>query len=93
MLFTHEAWAEAWAEAAECLGHPTTGLFAARLWELASSDRLPIDDASALYRACGYIPFSGYPLTRSVTIRTVSTDVDQAMVSNPILRAFADGSN
>lgn len=47
------------------LGHPTEGVEAEYLWRLASSGRLPWEDASRLYRACGYIPFSGYPLARS----------------------------
>lgn len=50
--------------AAKNLGHPTQGEFAAKLWEVCSGQRLPVDDAKRLYEACGYVPFSGYPLTR-----------------------------
>lgn len=47
------------------LDFPTEGEFAGELWQLCSSIHgLPYDVAADLYRACGYIPFSGYPLTR-----------------------------
>jgi hypothetical protein len=51
--------------AAKELGNPTTGEFAVKLWELCSGNRMDVRDAKALYEACGYVPFSGYPLTRA----------------------------
>lgn len=53
------------AIAARSLGHPTTGDFAFALWEMCSGNRLDVRDAKALYKACGYVPFSGYPLTKA----------------------------
>ena len=51
--------------AAKELGTPTTGKFAVKLWELCSGLRIKASDAKALYEACGYVPFSGYPLTKA----------------------------
>jgi hypothetical protein len=52
--------------AAKELGHPTTGEFAVKLWELCSSNHgLNVSTAKSLYQACGYVPFSGYPLTKA----------------------------
>lgn len=50
--------------AAKELGHPITGQFAVKLWELCSGNRLHVETAKQLYLACGYEPFCGYPLTR-----------------------------
>jgi hypothetical protein len=50
--------------AAKQLNRPTQGEFAAKLWEQCSGNRLPVDEAKRLYEACGYVPFSGYPLKR-----------------------------
>lgn len=50
---------------AYALDFPTEGEWACRLWELLSGGYMPLSDASVLYRACGYIPFCGYPLVRS----------------------------
>lgn len=51
--------------AAKQLESPPQGEFAAKLWEVCSGNhRLPVDEAKRLYEACGYVPFSGYPLTR-----------------------------
>lgn len=53
--------------AAKQLDHPTQGEFAAKLWEQCSGNgRLPVDEAKRLYEACGYVPFSGYPLLRKL---------------------------
>ena len=52
--------------AAKELNHPTQGEFAAKLWELCSGHRhLSVQEGKALYEACGYVPFKGYPLVRS----------------------------
>lgn len=78
-------------EAAEALDFPTEGKFAEQLWRLGSSMfGLPIEDAKQLYRDCGYIPFSGYPLARSGKIPRMSRQqVAQAFESNPILLQLA----
>ena len=44
---------------------PVAGKFAYFLWNLASSQKLDYKTSAKLYERCGYIPFKGYPLTRS----------------------------
>jgi hypothetical protein len=57
------AW-DAIVAAAKELGNPTQGEFATSLWILCSGHYgLNVADATRLYRACGYVPFAGYPLT------------------------------
>lgn len=52
--------------AAKEMNFPTQGEFAAKLWEICSGDHgLPVAEAKRLYEACGYVPFSGYPLKRA----------------------------
>ena len=46
------------------LGTPTTGVFAKRLWEICSGDEIDVKYAKSIYLACGYEPFSGYPLIK-----------------------------
>ncbi len=70
--------------AAEALGWPTEGRFAAYLWQRLSSSRYPCDQAAALYRACGYIPFCGYPLVRSGKVGVLTRDdVERELATNP----------
>lgn len=47
------------------LGYPTEGVTAFRLWEYLSSWQIEASTAGAIYRELGYIPFSGYPLTKA----------------------------
>lgn len=74
-------------EAAEALNYPTDGPFAEELWRLCSSQHgLPVQDAVELYLACGYIPFSGYPLARTAKLaRMTYEQLQQAFEHNPIL--------
>jgi hypothetical protein len=52
--------------AAKELGHPTTGDFANSLWITCSGHYgLDVKEAAKVYEACGYVPFSGYPLLRA----------------------------
>lgn len=74
-------------KAAEALGHPTTGLFATRLWESLSSYHSPLTGQAAaqLYRDCGYIPFSGYPLALSGKIdKMTRAEVEYELDNNPL---------
>ena len=74
-------------KAAEALGHPITGLFAAKLWESLSGYYSPLTPQAAaqLYRDCGYIPFSGYPLARSGKIdRMTRNEVVFELANNPL---------
>lgn len=48
--------------AAEALDRPSYGPFAELLW-IVCSRKISRDKAEALYRDCGYIPFTGYPLS------------------------------
>lgn len=48
------------------LGYPTEGPTAAALWQWLSSSHGPAPSvAKELYRDLGYVPFTGYPLTRA----------------------------
>lgn len=52
------------AIAAKELNYPVVGEFADKLWELLSGGEVADYQAARVYRACGYEPFMGYPLTR-----------------------------
>jgi hypothetical protein len=72
-------------EAAEALGHPTNDAFAASLWRLSNCGSLPYDEAAQLMRDCGYIPFCGFPLTRSGRSDRLSrADAKRVMAENPL---------
>lgn len=74
-------------KASEALGHPITGLFAVKLWESLSSYHSPLTGSAAaqLYRDCGYIPFCGYPLSRSGRIdRMTREEVEHELNNNPL---------
>lgn len=49
----------------EKLNYPTEGFVAYELWTLLSSNKIPMQKAREYYINAGYVPFSGYPLTRS----------------------------
>lgn len=73
--------------AAESLDFPTTGHFAAKLWNTLSNYHSPLNTSAAaqLYRDCGYIPFSGYPLARSGKItRMTRQGVEYELDNNPL---------
>ena len=80
---------ELWIEAAEALNFPTTGAFPEMLWrECSGNHGIPHNEVAQLYRDCGYIPFSGYPLARSGKIERMSRqDVASAHVFNPLVKA------
>ena len=67
------------------LDFPTEGQFAADLWQLLSSGvgRLPFQyaEAAQMYRDCGYIPFSGYPLARSGRITLAQEEKANAVLA------------
>jgi hypothetical protein len=73
------------ARAAEALNWQTHGYFAAWLWHEVSGGVHPIEDAKALSRAAGYVPFMGYPLTRSGKIeRMTRQEVERELTENPL---------
>ena len=78
------------ARASEAMNFPTSGKFAAWLWESFSGNStctLPFDEAGDAYRKCGYIAFSGYPLKRSGKIPTMTREqVEDELKSNPYCR-------
>ncbi len=74
-------------KASEALDFPTTGIFAWRLWNSLSSYNSPLTckAATKLYRNCGYIPFSGYPLARSGKIPNMTRDeAERELENNPL---------
>lgn len=80
--------------AAEALGRPTDGPFAASLWESLSHYQAPLPCAKAaqVYRDCGYIPFAGYPLSRYGRIdRMTREEVKWELDWNPLCRLFKGG--
>ncbi len=78
------------AEAAETLDFPTTGHFAVYIWEHCSNTFSP-EYAAQVYRAAGYIPFSGYPLARSGKIERMSREeVEKALLTNPVIEYLRD---
>ena len=44
---------------------PTDNWFAEMVWRLFSSNIFSIVFAKKMYRKMGYVPFNGFPLTRS----------------------------
>jgi hypothetical protein len=81
------------ARAAEALNWPTRGYFASWLWRKVSSGLYADwETRKALSRAAGYIPFVGYPLTRSGKIDTMSrAEVERELTENPLCRMDAEG--
>jgi len=70
-------------KAAEALDFPTNDAFAASLWRL-SHDR-SYSAGADLLRACGYIPFVGFPLVRSGKFRAMTRDeVEHELDNNPL---------
>lgn len=73
------------AKAAEAMDYPVTGKFAVYLWENLSSEMFAVPGATQLYRDCGYIPFSGYPLARSGKLgRMTRNEVEYELCNNTL---------
>lgn len=77
---------ETWVKAAEALGWPTEGPFAAYLWRFCDEELL-FTEAVQLMWACGYDLFSGYPLVpvgREAAM--TSAEIALELESNPLCR-------
>lgn len=90
-------------EAAEALDFPEEGEFAVALWTLLSSNAVKYTiynkngaicnagGCAAIYRKSGYIPFCGYPLSRSGKFRTLDRNqVNDVLRNSPILTETGD---
>lgn len=47
------------------VGSPTEGPLAEKIWHISNMQSLPAEIAEEFLVECGYVPFKGYPLTRS----------------------------
>ncbi len=64
----------------EALDFPTDTAMAAALWRISGNGCMPCSEAAKLVRACGYIPYCGFPLSRRGKIRTQPREVCDSLL-------------